>query len=153
MRVAEQEHGEIDYKTYDGQHLPFPDGSHDMAMAICVFHHVPPAQWQQLAAEMVRVVRDQGLILIIEHNPFNPVARYVVNTCPIDKDAVLLSPRRMRGLFAISKTKDVTTRSILNVPPASDLLKRLDMRSRQTTYRCTVLHDGHQMRLGRGRAP
>jgi ubiquinone/menaquinone biosynthesis C-methylase UbiE len=126
LRVAEQEHGEIDYKTFDGQHLPFADGSYDMAMAICVFHHVPPVQQQQLAAEMVRVVRDQGLILIVEHNPFNPVTRYIVNTCPIDKDAILLSQRRMRSLFQMPMTSGVTTRSVLNVPPMTNALKRLD---------------------------
>lgn len=126
LRVAKQEHGQIDYKTFDGQHLPFADGSYDMAMAICVFHHVPPTQQQQLAAEMVRVVRDQGLILIIEHNPFNPVTRYIVNTCPIDKDAILLSQRRMRSLFQMPRTSGVTTRSVLNVPPTTGALKRLD---------------------------
>ena len=127
LRVAAQEYSDIEYKTYDGQHLPYQDGSFDMAMAICVFHHIPPAQWQQVANEMVRVVRDQGLIFIIEHNPYNPVTRYIVNSCPIDKDAVLLSPRRLRGLFSTSKTKDATTRSILNIPPKTEALKRLDM--------------------------
>jgi ubiquinone/menaquinone biosynthesis C-methylase UbiE len=127
IRVAAKDHGEFDYKVYDGLNLPYADGSFDMAMAICVFHHIPPAQWQQVANEMVRVVANNGLILIIEHNPYNPVTRYIVNTCPIDKDAVLLAPHRLRNLFRMTKTKAVTTRSILNIPPKTDALKRLDM--------------------------
>ncbi|MEQ1863928.1 MAG: class I SAM-dependent methyltransferase [Micropepsaceae bacterium] len=126
LRVAKQEHGQIDYKSFDGQHLPFADGSFDMTMAICVFHHVPPAQQQQLANEMVRIVRDQGLILIIEHNRFNPVTQYIVNTCPIDKDAILLSQRRLRRLFEMPMTSYVKSRSVLNVPPVTNALKRLD---------------------------
>ena len=41
IRIARHEHSECDYQTYDGQHLPNADGSFDMAMAICVFHHIP----------------------------------------------------------------------------------------------------------------
>lgn len=127
IRVAAKEYNEFEYRTYDGQHLPYEDKSFDMAMAICVFHHIPPSQWQQVANEMIRVVNDNGLILIIEHNPYNPVTRYIVNTCPIDKDAVLLSPHRLRNLFRTAKTKDIKTRSILNIPPKTESLKRIDM--------------------------
>jgi ubiquinone/menaquinone biosynthesis C-methylase UbiE len=119
---------ECDYATYDGEHLPYSDGSFDMAMAICVFHHVPPALWQQVATEMLRVVKPGGLVLIIEHNPYNPVTRYIVNSCSFDADAVLLSPRRMRALFTASNSENVTTRSILNIPPKSDRLRKLDLK-------------------------
>jgi ubiquinone/menaquinone biosynthesis C-methylase UbiE len=127
IRIAKEDHVQCDYKTYDGQHLPYADGSFDMAMAICVFHHIPPAQWQQVAAEMLRVVKTNGLVLIIEHNPFNPVTRYIVNSCSFDADAVLLSPRRLRKLFAVPNAQDIATRSILNIPPKSESLRKLDM--------------------------
>jgi ubiquinone/menaquinone biosynthesis C-methylase UbiE len=126
LRVAAQEFGEFDYQLYDGQHLPFEDGSFDMVMAICVFHHVPPDQWPQVAREMIRVARDGGLILVVEHNPYNPVTRYIVNSCPIDEDAVLLSPSRLRSLFDFPSAGQVSTRSILNVPPVTRLMKKLD---------------------------
>lgn len=127
MRVAAHDHAECDYRTYDGRHLPYEDGSFDMVMAICVFHHVPPGDWQQVADEMQRVVRVGGLILVIEHNPYNPVTRHIVNSCPIDEDAVLLAPRKLRSLFQGAGTTDVKTRSIVNVPPISNAFNRLDM--------------------------
>jgi ubiquinone/menaquinone biosynthesis C-methylase UbiE len=127
IRIAKQDHTDCEYKTYDGQHLPFADGSFDMAMAVCVFHHIPPAQWQQVATEMLRVVKTDGLILVIEHNPFNPITRYIVNSCSFDADAVLLSPRQLRKLFTAPNTKDVSTRSILNIPPKTNALRRLDL--------------------------
>lgn len=127
IRIARHDHSECDYQTYDGQHLPYADGSFDMAMAICVFHHIPPAQWSGVAAEMLRVVKNDGLILIIEHNPFNPVTRYIVNSCSFDADAVLLSPRRLRKLFDLPNARDVSTRSILNIPPKGDAMRWLDM--------------------------
>jgi ubiquinone/menaquinone biosynthesis C-methylase UbiE len=128
IRVAAKNNESFNYQAYDGQRLPYADNSFDMAMAICVFHHIPPTLWQQVANEMVRVVRKNGLILIIEHNPFNPVTRYIVNTCPIDKDAVLLSPRRLRDLFSMTGTSGVGTRAILNIPPKNHWLKRLDLK-------------------------
>jgi ubiquinone/menaquinone biosynthesis C-methylase UbiE len=127
IRLAGHEHKNCDYRTYDGQHLPYADGNFDMAMAICVFHHIPPAQWQQVAAEMLRVLKPGGLVLVIEHNPFNPVTRYIVNSCSFDADAVLLSPRRLRKLFERPNAEQVATRSILNIPPKSEILRSLDM--------------------------
>jgi ubiquinone/menaquinone biosynthesis C-methylase UbiE len=128
IRIAKQEHAECEYQTYDGKILPYADGSFDMAMAICVFHHIPPAFWAGVAAEMLRVVKTNGMVLVIEHNPFNPVTRHIVNSCSFDADAVLLSPRRLRKLFDLPGAMDVTTRSILNIPPKGNALRRLDLK-------------------------
>jgi ubiquinone/menaquinone biosynthesis C-methylase UbiE len=114
------------YSAYDGDRLPFPDGSFDLTMAICVFHHVPPAQWQALAADMLRVLRPGGFALVIEHNPWNPVTRRIVNTCPIDRDAVLLTRGTTSGLFRNAGAAQVTARSVLSVPPKNDALMSVD---------------------------
>lgn len=114
------------YMVYDGDRLPFPDASVDLTMAICVFHHVPPAQWQALAADMVRVLRPGGFALVIEHNPWNPVTRRIVNTCPIDRDAVLLTRGTTSGLFRNAGAVRVTARSVLSVPPKNDALMTVD---------------------------
>ena len=62
-------------------------------------HHVPPPQWTRFVAEMFRVIRTGGLALVFEHNPYNPATQYIVKTCDIDKDAVLLRPGKLRGMF------------------------------------------------------
>lgn len=114
------------YMAYDGDRLPFGDAGFDMAMAICVFHHVPPAQWQALAADMLRVLRPGGLALVIEHNPWNPVTRRIVNTCPIDRDAVLLTRGQTVDLFRKAGATQVTARSVLSIPPKTDALMAVD---------------------------
>lgn len=114
------------YLAYDGERLPFPDAAFDMTMAICVFHHVPSAQWQALASEMLRTLRPGGLALVIEHNPWNPVTRRIVNTCPIDRDAVLLTRGTMVDLFQTSGEAEVMARSVLTIPPKTDLLMMID---------------------------
>ena len=88
------------YESYDGEHLPFADGSFDVATAICVMHHVPPPQWPAFVREMRRVLRPGGIAVVFEHNPFNPMTRYVVASNDIDRDAVLLRGSQLRSLLA-----------------------------------------------------
>lgn len=114
------------YIVYDGDRMPFADGSFDMVMAICVLHHVPPAQWRAMAADMLRVLRPGGYALVIEHNPWNPVTRRIVNTCPIDRDAVMLTRGTATDLFRSAGAEHVTARSVLSIPPKTDLLMTVD---------------------------
>jgi ubiquinone/menaquinone biosynthesis C-methylase UbiE len=126
IRAAAQRFPENSYKSYDGETLPLPDHSVDMTMAICVFHHVPPKLWQRLASEMLRVLRPGGLALVVEHNPYNPVTRRIVNSCPIDRGAVLLPKSATVDLFRRAGAATVEARSILSVPPRTAALMWLD---------------------------
>lgn len=116
----------VDYRPYDGHRLPYESGSFDAAMAICVIHHVPPAQWPSFAAEMKRILRPGGLALVFEHNPFNPLTRRAVSNCEFDADAVLLSQRKARALLGGAGLRDVTSRSILTVPSFGPRSRSLD---------------------------
>ena len=124
--VARALHPEVHYECYGGDVLPAADNSVDMTLAICVFHHVPVQQWQAFSAEMMRVLRPGGLAVVIEHNPLNPLTRHIVNTCPLDADAVLLQPRKLRGLFQSVGAEAVTSRTVLSVPPKASFLKKID---------------------------
>lgn len=126
LPLARRANPEVDYQAYDGHRLPFPDGSFDVATAICVMHHVPPQQWQAFACEMRRVLRPGGLAVVFEHNPWNPATRYVVASNDIDADAVLLPAPRLRALLRAAGLSQVTSRSILFTPFASPLFRRLD---------------------------
>ncbi len=126
IAAAKQKHDFVVYETFDGERLPYPDGRFDLAFAICVMHHVPPKQWLGFCAEMFRVLKPGGLALIFEHNPYNPATQYIVKTCDIDKDAVLLRPRTVRKLFAGAGFEEVYTRTILSVPPVGSFLTLLD---------------------------
>jgi SAM-dependent methyltransferase len=116
---------EHSYAVYDGDRLPVADASADLCIAICVFHHVPPLQWESLAVEMLRALRPDGFALVIEHNPYNPVTRRIVNSCPMDKNAILLTRRQTAQLFEPHAT-DVISRSILSVPPLNGFCMSVD---------------------------
>ncbi len=81
----------------------------DLVLASCVFHHIAPAERQDALRYCHDRLKPGGHFVIFEHNPFNPVTRHLVNTCPFDADAVLLTMRetmrRMReAKFDIAAT-------------------------------------------------
>ena len=82
----------INFQTFDGNNIPFEDNTFDVVFTACVFHHIDFKLHQNLFKEIYRVLKPGGKFYIFEHNPWNPVTRKIVNTCPFDKDAVLLNP-------------------------------------------------------------
>lgn len=126
IEVARSAHPWVNYVHFNGETLPYPDNSFTVVFAICVMHHVPPALWPGFVGEVQRVLTPGGLGVIFEHNPYNPATQYIVQSCEIDKDAVLLRPYRLRHLFRAAGFSDIKTRTILTVPPKGPLLTKLD---------------------------
>ncbi len=93
----------MNYNWYDGEHLPFEENSFDFTFAINVMHHVPPALWQNFCNEMHRVLKPGGVAVVFDHNPVNPLTRRVVSKCEFDRDAVLLSHKKIKELFKAAK--------------------------------------------------
>lgn len=126
VKLAAARHLFVRYATYDGSHLPYGDGQFSMVFTICVMHHVPPPQWESFVAEAYRVTTFGGLMLVFEHNPYNPLTQYIVKTCDMDEDAVLLRPAKLRRMFRSAGFTDVFTRTIISIPPTGRLLTRID---------------------------
>jgi SAM-dependent methyltransferase len=82
--------GHANFVAFDGVRLPFGDAAFDGALAACVFHHIDAGEHERLFAEIRRVVRPGGHVMIYEHNPVNPLTRRTVNSCPFDENAVLV---------------------------------------------------------------
>jgi SAM-dependent methyltransferase len=114
------------YKSYDGQTLPYENNSFDMALAICVMHHVPKKQWVNFLSEMTRVVSPGGLICLIEHNPINPATRLSVARCPFDADAVLLGSIDMRRRLRAAGLEGVSIRHFVFFPSNKPIFKRIE---------------------------
>ena len=73
------------FEVADSTHLNYNDNSFDTAVFFNVLHHVESRRTLlSMLLEARRVVRDSGLLVITELNPYNPVTRHVVNTNEID---------------------------------------------------------------------
>jgi ubiquinone/menaquinone biosynthesis C-methylase UbiE len=68
-----------------GTALPFADDSFDVTLTVAVLHHVAdPDDVRSTLAEMVRVTRPGGAILIWDHNPRNPYWASLMARVPQD---------------------------------------------------------------------
>lgn len=57
---------EIDFRQAPAQALPFPDAQFDVVLNTLMLHHLPRASREQCVAEMKRVLRPGGRLVIVE---------------------------------------------------------------------------------------
>ncbi len=74
--------------------------AYDIIFVSGVFHHVPADQRIAVMKKLAGLLTTGGRLFVFEHNPFNPVTRRMVATCPFDEDAELITYRNMRRLVS-----------------------------------------------------
>ncbi len=100
----------------DGLRTPFADETFDLVIAVCVLHHVPVDQRAAFLAEAARITRRGGIVLLCEHNPWNPLTRLVVGRCELDRDAILLPQTEARRRLTTAGLSNIRSRYILFFP-------------------------------------
>jgi SAM-dependent methyltransferase len=128
VELARRRNPWAEYRGYRaGEPIPYDDGSYDVCFAICVLHHVPLEQRHDLVAEMKRLCRPGGLLVLLEHNPLNPLTRKAVRGCEFDRGVALLSRRaaaRLLGEVGLVPRG----RYIEFFPRDAELLRRIEAR-------------------------
>jgi len=66
LRLARAQHPEASFSAIEGDRIPFPDRSFDVACTIGVIHHNPYGRQEGMAVELVRIVRDGGYLVLFE---------------------------------------------------------------------------------------
>ena len=92
-------------------------GRFDLIFIAGVYHHIPPVERLPATELLSTRLQSGGSVCVFEHNPFNPVTRRIVDTCPYDADAVLLKPSELRGLFRKANFAVKSSAYCLFVPP------------------------------------
>lgn len=116
VEQARRRNGDFEYRVADGAQLPFETGAFDLTFTVCVLHHVPPEERAAFVAELGRVTRAGGLVVVLEHNPLNPLTRLAVARCPFDADAVLLGRREAVRRLRAADLDPVEARYFLFLP-------------------------------------
>jgi SAM-dependent methyltransferase len=76
-----------------GTELPFGDDSFELVLTVATMHHIAtPGAVRRTLAEMVRVARPGGRILIWDHNPRNPYWSSLMGRVPQDTGEERLIP-------------------------------------------------------------
>ncbi len=99
-----------------GREMPFRDGEFDGLFTASTLHHVEVPDRPQVVREMARVIRPGGFVGVFEHNPYNPVTRFFVHICPIDKGVTLVKPGRLRVLLKEAGLEVLETRYVIFFP-------------------------------------
>lgn len=104
------------FEVYDGKNIPFEQKSFDLVFIACVMHHVSPKNHISLLKECKRVLKNDGTVIIFEHNPYNPLTLKTVNNCPFDKDAILMSSRYLRKTLKYCCYSNINLRYTFFIP-------------------------------------
>jgi ubiquinone/menaquinone biosynthesis C-methylase UbiE len=97
------------YVVFQGTTLPLRSGSFDIAVAACVFHHIPSSEHVGWLREIRRVLANNGgRLFLYEHNPLNPLTARAVANCAFDRDAVLVPAWKMRKKFRAAGYADIS---------------------------------------------
>jgi SAM-dependent methyltransferase len=71
----------------------------DCVLVADVIHHIPHDKRDFYMKKILEYLEPGGDIVFFEHNPYNPLTRILVSTCPFDKNAELVSLRKIRDLL------------------------------------------------------
>jgi trans-aconitate methyltransferase len=101
-------------------------GQFDLIFVAGVFHHIPLAERTAASKLLATRLAKAGSLCVFEHNPFNPITRRIVNTCPYDADAVLLKASELRALLDHAGLKTSAQAYCLFIPPKFSRLAPLE---------------------------
>jgi len=108
LDLARSRHGNLArFFLMTGDELPAEAAAVDAAYAMCVFHHVDESRHVDLLSKVRTRLNPGGMLIVYEHNPFNPLTRRVVNHCPFDENAKLIRASAMAKRYRDSGFKDV----------------------------------------------
>lgn len=113
-----------EFLLFDGFNIPLPDHSIDIVFIAGVLHHVSFGLHADLLKEIFRVLKQKGRLYLFEHNPINPLTKYLVKTCVFDKDAKLL-PNNYTTQLLRSTGFAIDKKSFIIFFPRKGLLSKL----------------------------
>lgn len=113
--------------TFHDQESSIPDNHFGLVVLANVLHHVAPNDRDDLLKRIVSKMRtDSSRLVVFEHNPINPLTRYVVSRCEFDADAVLLWPWQLTALLRRSRFNSLSRKFIVFFPSAFSYLRGIE---------------------------
>ncbi len=98
----------------------------DVVFAANVFHHIPRAELAQWLRQCGQVLAPGGRLFVFEHNPSNPVTRWVFERCPFDVDAKMIPPRELTDTARSAGLSLARSRYTLFFPKPLKFLRPLE---------------------------
>ncbi len=98
----------------------------DLLFAANVFHHIARNEVAGWLERCRQVLAPQGRFFVFEHNPSNPVTRYVFERCPFDVDAEMIPRKELLELGRDAGLKIVSSTYTLFFPKPLKIFRPLE---------------------------
>ena len=93
LTVLQARSPQIETARAPGSALPFPGESFDLVVSVATMHHIAaPEEVRRTLAEMIRVCRPGGRVIVWDHNPRNPYWSSLMARVPQDTGEERLIP-------------------------------------------------------------
>ncbi|MHB8914788.1 MAG: class I SAM-dependent methyltransferase [Thiobacillus sp.] len=124
LEIARRDNAGVEFFLEEKNAGPFE--GFDLIFVAGVFHHIPVAQRTDAARILSNRLLPGGSLFVFEHNPYNPITRRIVNSCPYDEDAILLKPSELKNILSKAALTVDRNAYCLFVPPRLSLLAGLE---------------------------
>jgi len=117
LEKAREHYASIEFGcTADKKFIESCVGASDIIYVANVFHHILPSDRISVMESLKLMLREDGKVFLFEHNPLNPLTKWVVSRCKFDKNAILLSTKESRFLFKKAGFNIVDTKYLIFFP-------------------------------------
>lgn len=101
IKVAQEQYPSMHFvvNSEKKSDLEFNDRMFDIVFAAGAFHHIPFEMHQGYLQEISRILKPDGVFVMFELNPFNPLTVRTFKRNPIDQNAVMLRPSYAKNLL------------------------------------------------------
>jgi SAM-dependent methyltransferase len=116
------------YELYDGERLPMTDETFDVTFCASVVQVLPPERRSGFVDELRRVTGGRGIVVVFEHNPYNPLTRLAVRRFSLGDDVQMLPARHLVDLVERAGLAVLERAYILLLPSESRVARSVERR-------------------------
>jgi SAM-dependent methyltransferase len=116
------------YELYDGERLPWGEETFDVTFCAGVVQVLPPERRSAFLGELRRVTDGRGIVVVFEHNPYNPLTRLAVRRFSLGHDAQMLPARHLVDLAERAGLAVLERAHILLLPSDSPAARKVERR-------------------------
>ncbi len=102
------------------------DRRFDLIFAANVFHHIPDGDQLAALERCKNVLAQHGRMIVFEHNPINPVTRWLFERCPFDAHATMIPKWQLMRRAQSAGLRVVDDGYTLFFPQQLRVLRRLE---------------------------
>jgi SAM-dependent methyltransferase len=126
LKAASRDAPETPFVTGEAFRLPFADSAFDLVFSVTLLHHLTDGELPCMMSEVRRVLRPGGLTAHFDHNPYNFMARKVVDRCEFDQGAKMRAKRQVVALAEAEGLRVVESGYLAFMPAALKFLEPLE---------------------------